>query len=226
MIDLTALTETGLNANNAIELRKAAAELGIKGANKGRKADLIAQIMILVEAAKTEQDKVAKPARKSSKCTDCGFRKQDKSIIGPELCEVCYGYAGWENEHADGGHEGDEQCPVCHPELDLRYVRNGRSRAGMVIVAKGTEVHKSDTFRRAAEALGWSVEIEYTEMDEADENEEPLIRHHAVATKNGVVVEGSWIGKAWDYANAGAGIGGKARKVRNLKEALRILAAN
>src|SRR4051794_32990384 len=51
MINLLALTETGLNANTAVELRKAAAELGIKGASKGRKADLILAIMDLVYAA-------------------------------------------------------------------------------------------------------------------------------------------------------------------------------
>jgi GMP synthase-like glutamine amidotransferase len=124
-----------------------------------------------------------------------------------------------ENEQLDDSMTFD--APEATDEAAAKKAR--RSRRGMVIVAKGTEVHKSETFRAAAEALGYQVEIEYTETGEVDEDDEPIIRHHAVATKGGAVVEGSWIGKAWDYANAGAGIGGKARKVRNLKEALRIL---
>lgn len=109
-------------------------------------------------------------------------------------------------------------------EVKRRRNAFGRSRAGMVIVAKGTEFHKSLTFKAAAEAAGWHVEIEREWTGEVDEDGEPIERYRALATRSGSMVEGSWIGKAWDYAGSGAGIGGKARKVRNLKEALRILA--
>lgn len=201
-----------LESMTAVELRKLGATMGIKGASKGKKADLVAAIAAIRIAQAEEAAKAA--ARQEQVRTD-------------------FDYAGWENTHSDEGHEldivqtDDNGCPVCHPELDARKARKtGRSRAGMVIVAKGTEIHKSETFRAAAAALGYQVEIEYTETGEVDEDGEAIIRHHAVATKAGTVVEGSWIGKAWDYANAGAGIGGKARKVRNLKEALRILAGN
>jgi hypothetical protein len=229
-----------LESMTAVELRKLGATMGIKGASKGKKADLVKAIadMRIAEAEALAAAEAAKatPAPKKGKCTECG-RKLKANEFG-ELCEADRTYGEWENTHGDEGHEAlldstSEQiesqtdCPVCHPELDARKARKtGRSRAGMVIVAKGTEIHKSETFRAAAVALGYQVEIEYTETDELDEDGEAIIRHHAVATKAGTVVEGSWIGKAWDYANAGAGIGGKARKVRNLKEALRILAGN
>lgn len=62
------------------------------------------------------------------KCTDCGFRPQDATMIGSELCGVCLHYAGMENVHQDHGDDHDAEyptatCPVCHPELDTRYVR-------------------------------------------------------------------------------------------------------
>ena len=226
MIELTALTETGLNANTAVELRKAAAELGIKGASKGRKADLIAEIMKLVEAAKAEAAKQAevKPVKKGT-CEDCGKRRISKLVVGPNLCDVCYDYAGWENTHQDGdtGPEDHESCPICHPELDKRYVvREGRSRAGMEIVARGTEVHKAETFRVAAEAAGWTVKI----MDTFAETEgDGPIRYYADAHRGNDAIQLAWEGRAYDYPSSSARIGGKDRKVRNLKEALRLLAA-
>lgn len=229
MIELTALTETGLNLNTAVELRKAAAELGIKGASKGRKADLIREIMILVDAAKAEAAaKVESPkaATRKGSCEDCG-RKVVNSIHST-LCPVCYDYAGWENTHSDSGH-GDHagapseemaDCPVCRPELDKRFSRReGRSRAGMEIVAKGTEVHKSNTFKVAAEAKGWIVKV----MDTHEGTEGEDARYVATATKDGDTIELSWNGRAYDYPNSGATLNGKARKVRNLKEALRLL---
>jgi hypothetical protein len=102
-----------------------------------------------------------------------------------------------------------------------------RSRRGMVIVAKGTEVHKSQTFKEAAESAGWKVTIEVTaRMVEEDDEFYEIECYTATAEQKGSIVVGSWIGRAWDYAGAAAGVGGKARKVRNLKEALRILAGN
>jgi hypothetical protein len=237
MIELTALTETGLNANTAVELRKAAAELGIKGASKGRKADLIVEIMKLVDAAKAEAAKQAevKPTKRGV-CTECG-RKEDFRASG--LCAACRTYGEWENEHNDhrhgeiaaaleaglgeenlseGGKEELAACPICHPELDPRKPvakREGRSRAGMEIVAKGTEVHKSNTFKVAAEAAGWTVKITATEEG----------RYYADAHKGDEAIQLAWVGRAYGYPSSSARINGKDRKVRNLKEALRLLAA-
>jgi hypothetical protein len=65
----------------------------------------------------------------AKKCTDCGFRPQDTTVIGPQLCTVCLEYADMENVHQDHGDDhGDsgystEDCPVCHPELDRRYTK-------------------------------------------------------------------------------------------------------
>lgn len=262
MINLLVLTEQGLNANNAVELRKAGAELGIKGASKGKKADLIAAIMLLVDAAKAEArrptktapvkmvkrplspetpgsyelvreepvktEAPAKPARKSVKCIDCGFRRMSKTVIGPDLCDVCLSYAEWENAHNDHGHGNKEfpvrdeltnDCPICHPELDKRYVRNGRSRAGMVIVARGTEVHKSATFKEHAEKAGWSVQITVTTTVVEEDGE----LHTAIASRGLDKIVLKWNGRAYDYPNSSATLKGKSRKVRNLKEALRLL---
>ena len=248
MINLLNLTEQGLNANTAVELRKAGAELGIKGASKGKKADLIAAIMAMVEQAKeAEAAKQAASAPKKGICEDCG-RKVGKSGH-PTLCEVCLDYAGWENTHSDMGHEGlknggadaDEfggadalaeavesmtLCPVCHPELDPRTAKKaGRSRAGMVIVAKGSEVHKSDTFKAAAESAGWTVTILVETYELADDAEGKGTRHYATATRGDNSISLAWDGRAYDYPASSAHLNGKDRKVRNLKEALRLLSS-
>jgi len=63
-------------------------------------------------------------------CIECGLRPITKEAKGPEVCDPCFDYAGWENTHSDSGHDenpddlADEmaQCPVCHPELDMRKV--------------------------------------------------------------------------------------------------------
>lgn len=83
-------------------------------------------------------------------CTDCKRRPQDTSVIGPELCDVCLEYADVEIMHmdyADPHAEGPEfgwrlaeaDCPVCHPELDKRYVdvRKGHTNT----VAKSRTSH-------------------------------------------------------------------------------------
>jgi len=108
--------------------------------------------------------------------------------------------------------------------VDEEAKKARRSRRGMVIVAKGTEIHKSQTFKEYAEARGFKVTIT-TEVEtvEEDGEEYEIETYQAVAEQKGYIVVGSWIGRAWNYAGAYAGVGGKARKVRNLKEALRIL---
>jgi hypothetical protein len=69
-------------------------------------------------------------------CTQDEFhctRPISKLAIGPELCDLCYDYAGWENQHNNDEHDAIvdptddmKQCPVCHPELDKRQSK-GRS---------------------------------------------------------------------------------------------------
>lgn len=194
MINLLALTETGLNANTAVELRKAAAELGIKGASKGRKADLILAIMDLVYAA---QD--------AKKAEDAELAEKYQAVLDAEKALET------------------STAPEATDEAAAKKAR--RSRLGMVIVAKGTEIHKSATFKAAAEASGWSVELTVTvETVEEDGEEFEIEKHTAVATREGDSIVMVWNGRAYDYPASQGFIGGKDRKIRNLKEALRVIA--
>jgi hypothetical protein len=205
-------------------LRKIFTTQGVKGASSWKREDFNAFIAGDHEAA-IREDAARTPAPKAHKrgfCTDCG-RKE--SFRGSDLCDQCREYAEWENAHSDGGHERGEDvnedaisCPVCHPELDPRTPRKtGRSRAGMVIVAKGTEVHKSATFKAAAEAAGWTVEISVQEYEDGG------TRHFADAHRGEDAIQLAWNGRAYDYDASSALLNGKSRKVRNLKEALRLI---
>jgi hypothetical protein len=49
-------------------------------------------------------------------------------------------------------------------------------------------------------------------------------RYYATATRGDEAIALAWDGRAFDYPASSAHFGGKARKVRNLKEALRLLA--
>lgn len=177
-------------------------------------------------------DTPAKPETpKKGVCEDCG-RKVGKSGH-PTLCEPCYDYAGWENTHSDDAHGTDgftgvpsdkDVCPVCHPELDRRTERKtGKSRAGMVILAKGDEVHKSSLFKAMAEAKGWTVQVTVTLNASVDEDEDAQELHTAIASRGLDTIVLKWNGRAYDYANSGATLNGKPRKVRNLKEATRLI---
>ena len=241
MIDLIA---TDLTAKTAVELRKIGSEAGVKGASKGKKADLLAALLPIQDAqravkhqemqAKVAAEQAKSPKRNADgtlkgKCAEGCGRKITKNVIGPELCDECLQYAEWENAHSDGNHQAGEDvnedavsCPVCHPELDPRnVVKTGRSRAGMVIVAKGTEVHKSLTFKRAAEATGWTVEISTMVEDEVEKHTAVAIRTTQLGADD--VITLVWNGRAYDYPASSAVLKGKVRMVRNLKEALRLL---
>lgn len=245
MIDLTA---TDLTAKTAVELRKIGSEAGVKGASKGKKAELLAALLPIQDAqravkhqemqAKVAAEQAKAPKRNANgtlkgKCSDGCGRPITKKVIGPELCTECLEYAEWENAHSDEGH-GQENgnadgaipndCPVCHPELDPRnVVKMGRSRAGMVIVAKGSEVHKSLLFKREAEAKGWTVEIAATVETVEDGEIFEVEKHTATAIKGDEKMTLVWNGRAYDYPASGAVLRGKVRKVRNLKEALRLI---
>jgi hypothetical protein len=229
-------------------LRKIFTEQGVKGASKWKREDfesaiIAAEFAAISEAGEREaiaaiQAATAAPVKittitaqpQKGKCTECG-RKEDFQLSG--LCTACREYGEWENAHSDEGHANQEfpvrdeltaDCQVCHPELDGRKPKRvGRSRAGMVIVAKGTEIHKSKTFQAAAEAAGWTVTMqsETYELPEGATGEGT--RYYATATKGESHIALAWDGRAYDYQESGASFNGKSRKVRNLKEALRIL---
>lgn len=52
-------------------------------------------------------------------CNSCQTRPVASNNMA-ELCEACYEYAGWENQHEDDNHDGGEnltdECLVCHGE--------------------------------------------------------------------------------------------------------------
>lgn len=214
-------------------LRKIFTEQGIKGFAKARREEFDAYldeawVFAIIEDTRLDRKAAAAAAAEPKKgiCEDCG-RKVGKSGH-PTLCDRgCFDYAGWENTHSDEGHENGEgesqdDCPVCHPELDPRSAKPSRkSRAGMVIVAKGTEVHKSQTFKAAAEAAGWKVTVTGEHIDEDGNG-----RYYADAYRGEDAIQLAWDGRAYDYSASSALIKGKNRKIRNLKEALRVLAAS
>lgn len=46
----------------------------------------------------------------------CGCGRAPKGSENPEICEICWDEAGWENYHYDGHHEPGsekEHCPMC-----------------------------------------------------------------------------------------------------------------
>lgn len=239
----------GLPMINVQDLRKIYSAQGVKGASSWNRAKFTADIeaaheLALLSEASRESAKQVKPvparknvtkpvpARRTSKgCEDCG-RKTDKSVH-PTLCPPCYDYAGWENTHSDNDHEAladsndvaeleeTKDCPVCRPELDPRTApKAGKSRAGMVIVAKGTEIHKSNLFKAEAEKAGWTVEIMEQDYEDGDETN---TRYFATATRGSESISLAWDGRAYDYHASSAVLKGKNRKIRNLKEALRLI---
>lgn len=248
MIDLTAITLSDLTA---VELRKLGGQVGIKGASKGKRGDLLSDLSIIRNAQQDMIDAQRKAAEKAKsqaapkaepkKCNVCGKRRpaskgNRNGTPANGICTPCYEEGGWENTHNDAGHGDldlnaltDEQaeevhgCWICYPELNeaQREPRAGRSRAGMVIIAKGTEIHKSATFREAAEKLGWTVTVQEQTYDDGDALN---TRYYANAHKGQDAIQLAWDGRAYDYPGSSARLAGKDRKVRNLKEALRFLA--
>jgi hypothetical protein len=58
-----------------------------------------------------------KPYAGKNRC-GCGRAPKTKNTNGqnPELCDICWDEAGWENDHMDGNHEQGERpdvCPMC-----------------------------------------------------------------------------------------------------------------
>lgn len=52
-------------------------------------------------------------------CNSCKTRRVSSDNMA-NLCEACYEYGAWENQHNDDNHDGGEnltdQCLVCHGE--------------------------------------------------------------------------------------------------------------
>ena len=196
MITVTDLITMDLTSLTAVELRKLGGELKVKGASKGKRADLLAAIGEIQNAQR--------------ELVEADLAEKYEDVLEAER-----NFKAEQDKLAKGASQYDDSD-------EAKKAR--RSRRGMVIVAKGNEIHKSTTFKEYAEARGFKVEITVGSMlVEEDDEVYEVETYEATATKAGYVVTGSWIGRAWNYPNAGAGVGGHARKVRNLKEALRLL---
>lgn len=242
-IDLTIID---LEKTGTVGLRKLAKELGLKGMSSARGAELRAAIVPLqiqaVEAERVLRREQNQAVAAKSLCVVCSRRprstkaqRRAEGIGGSDfadICIPCYRESGWENTHSDAGHaeilaqpesertieEQDEirGCWICFPELNeanADYVaKSGTSRQGQVVVAKGD---KARIFSDAAEAAGFR-----TAFQRLDSGKTTVIVEKA---ENRIMLV--WNGPAYDYALSGATLGGKSRKVRNLKEALRLLAA-
>ncbi len=64
-----------------------------------------------------------------------------------------------------------------------------------------------------------SVKVTISTEDDGKEGQ----RLRALATKGEGTISLAWEGRAYSYPNSEAFLNGKARKVRNLKEALRLI---
>lgn len=170
----------------------------------------------------------------SKKCRNCqnrpiaggtvrGVGDTDKGQArAVELCLPCLAEAGWENTHSDDGHGTDTEgsndtayCWICHPELNENSadykVRAGTSRAGMVINvpirASGPEKANAVAAKLPSEyATSVRTRKGITTLKAAKALGEGVVLHWGI---NGRFVSGTANGT----------------KVRNVAEALRILAA-
>lgn len=72
-------------------------------------------------------------------CPICNIRRYYPRMS--DMCNLCYTEGGWENEHNDYDHDSDpdDNCWICHPELNLatRPARKGHTNT----VAKTRRSH-------------------------------------------------------------------------------------
>lgn len=133
--------------------------------------DMADSLIVKMDAKAATETKAAKKAEKATrkalrggKCTapNC-TRKQDASVIGPELCTQHLTEADWENVHNDDDHENGgsdeatawkaQNCWICHPELNKSGMKitTGTSRLGMTMsvpVRAAGEVKAATTLAR------------------------------------------------------------------------------
>jgi len=74
----------------------------------------------------------------------CGTLKQKANLESNGVCcdgpFSCFEMSGSENDHSDTAHEFDSgavngvlaNCPICHPELQALYTKEGRAAAKTV----------------------------------------------------------------------------------------------
>lgn len=179
----------------------------------------------------------------SKRCEmECGRPASSESPEG-RICAPCLEEAEWENLHSDNGHEGIdtleigntnlrskkafnafvaetkaemESCWVCHPEFnkakEIYVQRTGTSREGI----KLSVPPKADA---KTKALSVAAKIEGRHFEKGSVK---------VRTVKGITtLRAGEVTLTWDvngrFVSAGSSVNGK--KVRNVSEALRVLAA-
>jgi hypothetical protein len=195
---MTATVETvtaELATLTAVELRKLAAKHGIKGAAKGRKADLIPAIVAKIQeelpALPTEEVAQENKRRATAKkCEVCGKAKIDRKTQGADstMCRDCFDAAGLENEHADGAHDDAPAygCPDC-PTDDAPVT-------DVIVLAHP----KASKFANAAVAAGWAVTV----TGHGSEDGKPSFT--VEATKDGQRIELEWTAGKYNYYGHGS----------------------
>lgn len=211
---MTATVETvtaELNTLTAVQLRKLAAKHGIKGAAKGRKADLIPAIVAKIQeelpTLPTEEVKQENKRRATAKkCEVCQTAKIDRKTQGKDstMCRDCFDAAGLENEHADGAHEdapayGCPDCPTDEPKTEV------------IVLAHP----KASKFANAAVAAGWTVHVTSHGLEDGKPS------FTVEATRNGERIELEWTAGKYNYYGHGSfhvDAAGKKRYVLNASQ--------
>lgn len=231
-IDLTAMTLTEIENLGAVALRKFAAELGVKGASRGKKSDLLGAIVPMWEAARKEAEAKKESAKKAA-----------KPAKAPKVRKIRFTQdelAGEENSHSDNAHDSlagtdridlegwnfksqadldewvaeerktMERCPICHPEIVANSAHSGSSRAGMVINVplRADGRTKAETVAARLDAVKVPAKIRRFKGEE-------------ILTAE---IDGTELKLVWDaqgrYVYGASKFG--TRKVRNVSEALRL----
>lgn len=202
-----------LSSLTAVELRKLAAKHGIKGAAKGRKADLIPAIVAKIQeelpALPTEEVvKENKRRATAKKCEVCGVAKIDRKTQGKDstMCTGCFDQAGLENEHADGGHEDApvQGCPDCatHPDA---------AAAEIIVLAHP----KASKFATAASQAGWTVHVTSHGLEEGKPS------FTVEATRGQETINLEWTAGKYNYYGHGSfhiDANGKKRYILNASQ--------
>lgn len=121
-----------------------------------------------------------------------------------------------------------ERCWICHPELDrsrAEYVaKDGTSREGMIVHARGGIAGKVDCLKTAGEAAGGEVKV--TEQATGKGKERAVIATKLVwRSPVGVELTVVWDARGrFQYGPSVVTTGEQPRKIRNVSEALRVIA--
>lgn len=222
-----------LVAETATALRRQAAALGLKGLGSAKKADLLPIVTAEVDRLNAETEKAAKPAKpaKVEKVRKIRFTQdelageenshsdQAHDFIAKATPEELKVGAGWTikrqadlDAHVAEVREEMKRCPICHPEIVANSAHSGSSRSGMKINVP----LRADGRTKAV-----------TVSEKLIATNDVKIRRFKGAEILTATLPGGELKLVWDaqgrYQYAESTFNG--RKVRNVSEALRLVAA-